>query len=158
MIPPANDDRTSAVVSLREVTADTVRAVCDLSVGEHQQGLVASNAVSIAQAHFEPKAWFRAVYADEEPVGFAMLYEDPDKPEFWLWRFMIDHRHQGKGYGAAALRLVEERLRSRDAVTAKLGVVPKDHNAKAFYERLGWRDTGEMHDGEHVLERDLRVS
>jgi diamine N-acetyltransferase len=145
------------VVSLREVTADTVRAVCRLEVGEHQRELVANNAVSIAQAHFEPKAWFRAVYAGDEPVGFAMLYEDPAKPEFWLWRFMIDHRHQGKGYGAEALRLVEDRLRSHpEARTARLGVVPKDHNAKAFYERLGWRDTGEVEDGELVLERDLR--
>ena len=24
--------------------------------------------------HVEPRAWFRAIYADEIPVGFAMLY------------------------------------------------------------------------------------
>ena len=63
------------VVSLREVTADTVRAICKLEVGPEQQGLVAPNAVSIAQAYFEPAAWFRAVYAGDTPVGFAMLYD-----------------------------------------------------------------------------------
>jgi diamine N-acetyltransferase len=67
-------------VSLREVTAGTVRAICRLDVSEEQKHFVAPNAVSIAQAYFEPKAWFRAIYADDTPVGFLMLYDDPDKP------------------------------------------------------------------------------
>jgi diamine N-acetyltransferase len=50
-------------VTLRDVTADTVRAICRLQVGPGQERFVASNAVSIAQAYFEPRAWFRAVYA-----------------------------------------------------------------------------------------------
>ncbi len=63
----------SSVVTLREITADTVRRVSLLDVGPGQDNLVAPNAFSIAQAHFAPEAWFRAIYADEEPVGFAML-------------------------------------------------------------------------------------
>ena len=59
-----------STVSLREVTADTVRMICRLDVSEEQKHFVAPNAVSIAQAYFEPKAWFRAIYADETPVGF----------------------------------------------------------------------------------------
>ncbi len=55
-------------VSLREVTADTVRAICKLEVAPAQRGLVAPNAVSIAQAHFEPAAWFRGIYAGDEPA------------------------------------------------------------------------------------------
>lgn len=51
------------VVSLHEITADTVRAVCALEVSPEQRGFVAPNAVSIAEAHFEPRAWFRAIYA-----------------------------------------------------------------------------------------------
>ena len=66
-----------AEVTLREVTGDTVRAVCRLQVGPGQERFVASNAISIAEAYFEPKAWFRAIYAGEEPVGFVMLYDDP---------------------------------------------------------------------------------
>ena len=60
-------------VTLREVTADTVRAVCELAVGPDQDGLVAPNSVSIAQAYFEPKAWFRAIYAGEEPANWFDL-------------------------------------------------------------------------------------
>ena len=83
----------SDTVTLREITKETARAIMRLEVAEHQKRFVAPNSVSIAQAHFEEKAWFRAVYAGEEPVGFVMTFEDPSEPEYFLWRFMIDHRH-----------------------------------------------------------------
>jgi hypothetical protein len=76
-------------VTLRRVTEDTVRAVCGLSVREDQKQFVATNALSIAQAYFSKYAWFRAIYADETLVGFLMLEDQPEKPEYFLWRFMI---------------------------------------------------------------------
>ena len=77
----------TATVSLREVNADTIGAVCGLSntLTEPKKNFVANNAFSIAQAYFEPKAWFRAIYADEEPVGFVMLHNDAEKSEYFLW-------------------------------------------------------------------------
>jgi diamine N-acetyltransferase len=97
----------NARITLREVTAETVSTICRLAVAEHQQQLVASNAVSIAQAYFQPKAWVRAIYADETPVGFVMLYDSslgpqsPPEDYYEVWRFMIDARYQGKGFAAA---------------------------------------------------------
>jgi diamine N-acetyltransferase len=136
-------------VTLREVTAGTVRAVCDLTVGPGQDGLVAPNAVSIAQAHFEPKAWFRAIYAGDDPVGFVMLFDDA--PECFLWRLMVDHRHQGRGYGRRALDLVVEHLRQRPGVTALLtSYVPDPAGPEQFYKRYGFVDTGEVDGGEVV--------
>ena len=87
----------NATVSLREITAATLRAVLRLEVAENQQRFVADNATSIAEAHFEPKAWFRAIYAGETPVGFVMLYLDREQPLYYLWRYMIDRRYQGHG-------------------------------------------------------------
>jgi diamine N-acetyltransferase len=141
-------------VTLREVTAETVRAVCDLTVGPGQGGLVAPNAVSIAQAHFEPKAWFRAIYAGDDPVGFVMLYDDV--PECFLWRLMVDHRHQGRGYGRRAIDLVVERLRERPGVTALLtSYVPTPSGPERFYKRYGFIDTGEVDGGEVVCRLTL---
>lgn len=89
-----------APITLREITKETLREVLMLKVAPEQERFVASNAVSIAQAHFHPEvAWFRAIYADETPVGFLMVEDDLDKPEVYLWRFMIDHRFQKLGYG-----------------------------------------------------------
>src|SRR5512137_2819402 len=61
-------------IQLREVTRATVTAVCKLDAGDGGVQ-VAPNAVSIAQAHFQGEAWFRAAYDDETLVGFVMLYD-----------------------------------------------------------------------------------
>ncbi|MGM0688729.1 MAG: hypothetical protein ACQESO_04005 [Bacillota bacterium] len=63
-------------IILREITADRVRQICNLSdtLSSWQRKMVAVNAVSIAQAYFCDKAWFRAIYAGEEPIGFVMLH------------------------------------------------------------------------------------
>lgn len=149
--------RAVAEVTLREITKDTVRDVCDLRVAPGQEEFVATNAESIAQAHFEPRSWFRAVYAGEQPVGFVMLYLDPDGrgprrflepegPVYYVWRFMIAGEHQGKGYGARALELVLDQIRSMPGTQAVyLSVVPAEGSAEAFYERYGFRRTGRSH-------------
>ncbi|MBS3985849.1 MAG: hypothetical protein KGZ66_09675 [Selenomonadales bacterium] len=46
-------------LSLREIDADSVRAICRLTVDKSQEDFVAPNAVSIAQAYFCQEAWFR---------------------------------------------------------------------------------------------------
>lgn len=144
------------LVTLREVTAETVRTICELQVRPGQEVFVAHNAVSIAQAHFEPKAWFRAVYADAEPVGFVMLSLDPTAAEYWIWRFMIDARHQGKGYGRAALELVIDHVRRQPrAREIRLSYVPASGSPEVFYRQAGFVPTGEVIDGEAVMRRPL---
>src|SRR4051812_26799240 len=95
-----------ARVNLREVTRDNLRAVLALKVRAEQEQNVAGNAYSIAEAHYSQLAWYRAIYADETPVGFAMLKDDPAKCEYHLWRYMLDARYQGRGYGRRALELI----------------------------------------------------
>jgi len=142
-----------AIVTLREISAETVRAICDLKVAPHQQHFVAPNAISIAQAYFErDNAWFRAVYADETPVGFLMLEDDPANVEYGLWRFMIDERYQGMGYGQAALELLIAHVRTRPGATELLtSCVPGEGSPCPFYQRMGFVYTGEEDDGELVM-------
>jgi len=141
----------SHAVTLREITKETVRAILGLEVAESQKDFVAPNSVSIAQAHFEPKAWFRAVYAGEDPVGFVMMSEDPDKPEFFLWRYMIDADHQGKGFGRAALEQLIERVRGLPNATRLItSYVPGEGSPGDFYHLMGFVDNGEEEHGELV--------
>ena len=133
-----------AEVSLREVTKETVRKVIDLEVAENQNHFVAPNAWSIAEAHFEPKAWFRAVYADDDPVGFLMLYGDSDTPRYYLWRMMIDAAHQRKGYGRRAMELLIDYVKTRPGASEiTLAYVPGDGTPQPFYASLGFEETGE---------------
>jgi len=145
-----------AVVSLREITADSLRRILRLKVSPRQEQFVADNATSIAQAHFEPKAWFRAIYADETPVGFVMLYDDTEKPEYFLWRYMIDSRYQGLGFGRQALLQVIDIVRGRPRATEMLlSYVPAEGSPEPFYAGLGFVNTGEVEDGENVMRLEL---
>lgn len=141
-----------ARVTLREVSKDTVREICRLAVSPGQEDFVAPNAVSIAEAYFEPKAWFRAIYADDVPVGFVMLFDDPETPEYYLWRLMVGAGHQGRGFGRKAMELVIDHVRSRPGAKELLtSYVPGEGSPEPFYRALGFQPTGAMDDDEVVL-------
>jgi diamine N-acetyltransferase len=143
-------------VELREVSGETVREICALQVTPDQRRFVAPNAVSFAEAHYEPKAWYRAIYADGQPVGFAMLSIDTGTAEYFLWRFMIDGGFQGRGFGRAALGLIVEHVRSLpNARELLVSWVPGDGSPEPFYLGLGFVPTGEVDDGEVVARLGL---
>lgn len=156
MTDPIRPPQRDREITLREITAETVRAICDLTVRQDQRRFVAPNAVSIAQAHFSKQAWFRAICAGETPVGFVMLEEQPEKPEYYLWRFMIDARYQRHGFGRRALELVIERVRTLPGATELLtSVLPAPGGPQAFYEKLGFRLTGKYEEGEALMRLPL---
>jgi diamine N-acetyltransferase len=150
------------LVSLREITADTVRLITSLSVSPDQQGFVASNAVSLAQALFSEEAWYRAIYAGESPAGFVMLYDEslratpPPTPEVALWRLMIDARFQGQGIGRLALEHVIDHVRSKGLFSSLVtSYIPGPGCPERFYLRAGFKHTGKVDGGELVLELPL---
>lgn len=144
-----------APVTLRAVSPANVRAVCDLQVAEAQRRFVATSAQSIAEAYFAPEAWFRAIYAGDEPVGFVMLSVKPEVPEYAVWRLLVDARHQRRGYGAAAMAQVCDLMREWGAREVLLSYVPGDGNPEPFYRSLGFEPTGQVEGGEIVLRRSL---
>jgi diamine N-acetyltransferase len=145
-----------SIVSFREVTADAVRLICALEVSEEQKHFVAPNAASIAEAYFEPKAWFRAIYADETPVGFLMLYDDPDEPQYFLWRYMIDARYQKQGFGKRAMDLLLEHVRTRPhARELTLSCHPGEDGPEPFYQLYGFARTGNWLGEEVEMRIDL---
>jgi diamine N-acetyltransferase len=152
----------SLPVTLREITAETVIPVVKLSVAEDQAQFVATNAVSLAQALFAPAAWYRAIYAGEEPAGFVMLEDPslrdppPQEPEVMLWRLMVDRRFQGQGVGRAAMAQVVEHVRGKGVCKALLtSYVPGPGCPEPFYLALGFRHTGRMDGDEVVMELPL---
>jgi diamine N-acetyltransferase len=139
----------SSTVSLRVVNDDNVRQVIDLSVSPAQEDFVAPNAVSLAEAFATTMVWVRAIYADDTPVGFAMLSDNEEKPRYYLWRFMIDSQYQGMGFGAHAMSLIHDYVRSRPGgAQVYLSYVPRDGGPEPFYKALGYQDTGVEHGGE----------
>ena len=154
---PQSVPTREAEVTLRQITGKTVRAICDLTVAEGQKKFVAPNAVSIAQAYFAKSAWFRAIYADDTPIGFVMLAESPRLGKYYLWRFMVDARYQGNGFGGKALVLTVRHVkRNPKAKALLLHVVRGKGSAEGLYRRFGFEFTGTVEYGEHEMKLDLK--
>jgi diamine N-acetyltransferase len=142
-------------VRLAEVTAANWEAVIALKLRKKQARLLSDNLYSLAESKFDPDAQPRAVYAGRRLVGFLM-YDISGRGRrriATLYRFMIDKRHQGRGYGRAALMAVIDEITRRGDV-AKIVVLylPDNHGAGRLYSSLGFRDAGEDEDGERLAE------
>jgi N-acetyltransferase len=151
-----------------EISADNVIALHRLNPGAVGSRMVAPNSVSIAQAAYSPNAWPRAVYVGETAVGFVMLFDptmdaaNAEKEKLpmdalYVWRLMVDFKYQGKGYGEQILRAVFEIARERGVFKrVTLSYVMEDGSAKPFYEKLGFRETGRIDEGEMEMAFELR--
>jgi diamine N-acetyltransferase len=143
-------------ISLREITQDNFIACMRLSVRKDQP-FVASNSFSVAESKIFPNWITNAIYYDEEMVGFMMYTKNYEENELYLCRFMIDQKHQGKGYGKAALDKLKEIAMSDENINKiKLSTNPKNENGIRIYEKFGFIDMKYMDEGEEVFVLDLK--
>ena len=129
------------------------------------QPFVAPNDVSLrqfAETEAEAPGVARpfAIYADEELVGFCMFIFDPEDEDeedrYYLWRFMIDQRYQGKGYGQAAMDEIIRYFKDRGADRLYLSTEPENARGLHVYHKAGFRETGIIDGDEAVLMRMLK--
>jgi diamine N-acetyltransferase len=146
-----------AAVTLREVTNENRHAVLALSVAAAKERFVGTVAGALADAEEIPEGrpWYRAIYVGDQPVGFLMLSwnatPDPLGPWF-LWKLLIDERHQRRGYGRDAVTLVAEIVRANGAAELLTSCAPADDGPEPFYRRIGFTPTGEFDEnGETIL-------
>lgn len=153
------------MIKLIEVTNDNIWDVCRLKVTKEQENFVAPNVVSLAEAYVTEKAGNVAIpmgICDEETlVGFVMLgfdcvdENDPKIAEgnYCIWRFMIDKDQQKKGYGRLALQTILDYIKTFPKGPAEycfLSYEKENKVAKKLYESFGFRENGEICDGELV--------
>ena len=118
-----NQDWASQPVRLEKITWDNFEAITNLHVNEEQRNFVARNKDSLVHAFLaitdENKQVFTfGIYKGKKPIGFLMIGYDIGEDDgmepsadwflrnsYYIWRFMIDKRYQGNGYGREALKL-----------------------------------------------------
>nr|QLK01734.1 GNAT family N-acetyltransferase [Micromonospora carbonacea] len=148
-------------MTLLEITDENRAAVVALRVAPGQEPFVGSVRDALADAAQYPhaKPWYRAIYAGDEPVGFVMLSWNvsPQPPDiigpWFLWKLIIDHRYQGRGYGTETVRQVTALVRAEGATQLLTSYVPEDGGPAGFYRRLGFVPTGELDRSGEVIVR-----
>lgn len=138
-------------IMLRPITPENWRESIALKVREDQQGFVASNVHSLAEAKVYPECVPLAIYAGDTMVGFLMYGCSEDDKQYWLIRFMIDARYQGRGYGKAALtQIIQEMRRLPGCDRIYLSYEPENAVAEQLYAGFGFKPSGDYIGGEKV--------
>jgi len=157
----------SAAAKLAPISGDNLFAVLRLNPGAIGERMVATNAISLAQAAYSANAVPRAIMAGDQPVGFIMLYDPTLDPELAvkdkahpdsidIWRLMVDFQQQGKGFGEAAIREAARYASTRPGIThIRLSYVPREGNPSPYYRSLGFEETGDMDGIEVVMMQPL---
>ena len=128
-----------------------------LKVTKAQSEYIASNESSLEAAEeYSDVARPFVIYSDGIAVGFTMFafepdYEDPDD-RYWLWRFMIDEKYQGQGYGKEALKHIISYFKENGAGNIRLSTKESNVNAIHLYQSFGFAPNGDVNDGEIVFE------
>ncbi len=88
-----------------------------------------------------PDQYLSYLYDGETRVG-ALLFgirRDRTLPYVYLWDIKIDPTHRGKGYGCAALQLLEDETRRLGLKEIRLNVFGSNQPARALYDKAGYR-------------------
>jgi ribosomal protein S18 acetylase RimI-like enzyme len=145
-------------VSLRPITSANLAEITALQLAPGQERFVSTVADSMLEAIAEPagRAIQWGLYSGDLAVGFVMISDEVDDiPGYiphYLWKLLIDRRHQRQGYGSAALDLVADHFRRQPGVEVLSTSAGQGQGSPIpFYERYGFRRTGEIVFDDEVL-------
>ncbi len=159
------------MIHLEKVDWDNCRDVLKLSVTKEQEDFVASNDQSLIHAFLalqeDAIVYVFAIYNDDKVVGFLSMGYDDDwsgeerdnwlksdvykkyegKKYYFIWRFMIDKKYQGKGYGKEALKLALDFIKTYPAGPAEYVTLSYERTntaAKSLYAKFGFYEPKEF--------------
>lgn len=83
-----------------------------------------------------PNVWIWAVEADRRRVGTVFLGRRGD--DLWLYDITIDADERGRGYGRAAMLVLEDEVRRLGHESVTLNVWGGNEVARGLYRSLGY--------------------
>ena len=148
-------------VRLKKIDRGNWREMLALKMRREQEMFVASPARALALAYIRPFGGrvvhsVMGVYGGETIVGYLATLSDPTTVgDYWIDHIMIDHRHQRRGYGRAAMIEAIKFLRRGwpRCKAIRLSCHPANRNAARLYLSLGFRKTERVNQtGEPIYE------
>lgn len=132
------------MIYLKSIDQSNWEDCIELKVKQEQQSYIASNLYSIAESKIFPHLKIKSIYCNETLIGFAMYGIDSDDGNYWIYRFMIDERFQGHGYGKTAMKLIILDIEGRNDCTDViwLGYQPENEQGRRLYASVGFEEVG----------------
>ena len=166
-------------IHLEKINWDNYGKVLKLRVTKEQENYVASNKASLIHAFVQSSAGTPvhafAVKNGKTIVGFMQIMYDDDwtgyeredwlssdlykqyegKPYYYIWRFMIDKKYQGRGYGKEAFRQTLDFIKTHpdgEAEYVVLSYEPHNEKGRKLYCSFGFEEAFQdfLHDDDEV--------
>lgn len=145
-------------ITFREITSDNYSQVLNLKITPEQEAakFVSPVVRSLADAWFyreEGITYPKAIYAKDDLVGFIMYDLDTEEQQVFIWRFLIDQRYQGKGYGRQTIETVLAMAKEQAKITKVVAdYVDGNEPMKKILLDLGFEETGFNKEiNEHIM-------
>ncbi len=149
-------------IHLEKILWNDYDKITSLKVDKSQKSFVAPNKASLIDAYFamteeKMKVYPFGIYLGKKPVGFIMIaYNCPwatrdyglPKNYYYIWRFMIDKKYQGLGYGKDAIKQAIEFIKSFPAGKSEaiwLSYEEENKVARKLYLKLGFVERKDLH-------------
>ena len=164
---------------LEKISWENYVKVLKLRVTKEQENFVASNKASLIHAFLEmsegTKVHSFAVKNGKTVVGFMQLMYSKDwtgeeredwlnsdeykqhegKPYYYIWRFMIDKKYQGRGYGKETFKQTLDFIKTfpcGEAEYVLLSYDPNNEVGRKLYSSFGFKEVFKeyLHEGDEV--------
>ena len=149
------------MIRIKAVDAQNIFDVCKLTtnqngVGTTMEEYLCCNAISIAEAKYNPEIHPNAIYHNHVLIGF-FLYQraETQADTATICRFMIDDRFQHKGLEKKALEHILRGLKIQGVKKVLLTIDNANENAKELYLSFGFQFTGKFDKAGHSYELKL---
>ncbi|WPZ12461.1 GNAT family N-acetyltransferase [Nitratireductor rhodophyticola] len=152
-----NHATPSTSVSIRLATEDDAetihQAIMDLAVYVGEQDRAVAQMDDFRRFGFGPDAAFSCLIAETEGAFAGLSLFFPvfstwlGRPGVYVQDLYVSPEARGRGVGEALLTATAAWSRERGGVYLRLSVYADNHNAKAFYARLGigWNENEHAH-------------
>lgn len=134
------------VISLQPITVDNWKECINLRLDAAQQHFPPSNLYSLAESQFYLEAHRCAIYAnDNQMVGFVLYGKEAASGKWKIFRLMIDHSFQQRGYGTATMHVVLARIAAEpDSDEIRISYQRSNVPAARLYQRFGFVEREEV--------------
>ena len=149
------------MIRIKAVDAQNILDVCQLatnqdSIGTTMAGHFCCNAISIAEAKYDPEMHPNAIYNNNTLIGFFMYKRTENQADTAvIYRFMVDDRFQRKGLEEKALEYVLRGLKIQGVKKVIFLITGANENVKQLCLSLGFHFTGKQDKSGYYYEATL---
>ena len=109
----------------------------------------------MAKCRYQDNHFEKAIYNNDDLIGFAVWAFDEENKEYWIAAIMIDEKYQNKGYGKIIMDEIIELFRDKKVHKIHLFIQKTNKQVIDFYNKLAWEIRDDIIMMSYVPNKDL---